>query len=973
MTTKQKRNSREGNPVAKNKSKGSVSKGTGSGLKGLERRTTGNRRKADAEHTQEQIDAEARIALLENSFALLAGEADTLVKRFYERLFECYPAVKPMFANSDMVEQRKKLLAALTLVVNSLRKPEALNRALTELGKKHTEYGAEPEHYGAVAEVLLSVMADLAGDNWTNDIETAWTDALNQVANVMINAGNQEKDMATNEQSITQDVNDDMAAELSKLRGAINGAMTAIMMVDRDFNITYINDATQALLTKHEAAMQEVFPGFSADNMIGTCIDQFHKHPEHQRELLSNPANLPYQTDISVGPLKFALNVTAIVDDSGAYVGNTLEWSDVTQQRARENDVARLDGAINGTLTAMMMVDRDLIITYANQATTELLKKHETTLKELFPGFNADKLVGMCIDIFHKNPAHQRAMLEDPSNFPYQTDIKLGPLDVSLNVTAIFDADGNYVGNNLEWSDVTEQRAKEIEVARLQSAVDGAQANLMICDNDLNITYVNPAVRDMMSKRETDLRKVFPGFSVANLVGSNIDQFHKNPAHQRALLSDPKNLPAYAEIEVAGLEFTVNATAILDHQGNWMGNMVEWGDITEQKEAERQIERLIQAAAAGQLDERLEPEQFDGFARNVASGINDLLDAMVNPMQATNVVVKSLAEGDLTNMMDGEYQGQFADLQTAVNDSVSNLLEIVTEIRGTADNIGSSAGELSRGNADLSQRTEEMASSLEETASSMEEMTGTVRQNADNARQANQLAAGAREQAEKGGEVVSNAVEAMGAINNSSKEIADIIGVIDEIAFQTNLLALNAAVEAARAGEQGRGFAVVAAEVRNLAQRSAGAAKEIKSLIKDSVDKVEEGTRLVDESGSTLEEIVNSVKKVSDIIAEIAAASEEQSAGIDQVNKAVTQLDEVTQQNAALVEEAAAASESMDEQAQGLGTLMSRFHTGDQNFPGTAPAAPESQRTRRRPQTAKTAPAPQRRSAPDTDDEWEEF
>jgi methyl-accepting chemotaxis protein len=254
----------------------------------------------------------------------------------------------------------------------------------------------------------------------------------------------------------------------------------------------------------------------------------------------------------------------------------------------------------------------------------------------------------------------------------------------------------------------------------------------------------------------------------------------------------------------------------------------------------------------------------------------------------------------------------------------------------------------------------------------MEQMTGTVRQNADNARQANQLAASARDQAEKGGTVVGSAVEAMGAINNASKEIADIIGVIDEIAFQTNLLALNAAVEAARAGEQGRGFAVVAAEVRNLAQRSAGAAKEIKNLIKDSVDKVEEGTRLVDESGSTLEEIVTSVKKVSDIIAEIAAASEEQSSGIDQVNKAVVQLDEVTQQNAALVEQAAAASESMDEQAQGLNTLMGSFQTGDHEIVETQPAAP----ARRSPARSAVPPArraPLRAAAPKTDDDWEEF
>jgi methyl-accepting chemotaxis protein len=271
---------------------------------------------------------------------------------------------------------------------------------------------------------------------------------------------------------------------------------------------------------------------------------------------------------------------------------------------------------------------------------------------------------------------------------------------------------------------------------------------------------------------------------------------------------------------------------------------------------------------------------------------------------------------------------EFGQISTSMNGFMEKLQAIILQTKEASGSISSGAMQIARGNDDLSQRTQEQAAALEETASSMEEMTATVKQNADNARQANQLSSNARSHAEKGGSVVQRVVGAMEEINASSRKIADIIGVIDEIAFQTNLLALNAAVEAARAGEQGRGFAVVATEVRSLAQRSATAAKEIKELISDSVQKVGAGTELVDESGRTLNEIMEAVKKVSDIVAEIAAASEEQAAGIEQVNNAVTQMDSTTQQNAALVEEASAASKSLEERSRSMVDLMSQFKTG---------------------------------------------
>jgi methyl-accepting chemotaxis protein len=366
--------------------------------------------------------------------------------------------------------------------------------------------------------------------------------------------------------------------------------------------------------------------------------------------------------------------------------------------------------------------------------------------------------------------------------------------------------------------------------------------------------------------------------------------------------------------------------------------------------------------------------------------MKDALDAAVRETQA---VVQSAIDGKLTQRIDmmGK-SGQIESLAGSVNALIDSMMKLVAEIKRAAGEVQSGAQEISMGNVNLSQRTEEQASSLEETASSMEEMTSSVKSTADNAGQARQLAVAAREQSEKGGDIVNAAVAAMGGINGASKKISDIIGVIDEIAFQTNLLALNAAVEAARAGEHGRGFAVVASEVRNLAGRSATAAKEIKTLINDSVTKVEEGSKLVGDSGRALGDIGTAVKRVADVIAEIAAASHEQASGIEQVNKAVMQMDETTQQNAALVEQAAAASESIVGQATQLATLVARYDVGGDGAAAAArPMATEKARAipagerrsasrpwKQAPRAATaTAPMPARKTAVGDAEGWKEF
>jgi methyl-accepting chemotaxis protein len=361
---------------------------------------------------------------------------------------------------------------------------------------------------------------------------------------------------------------------------------------------------------------------------------------------------------------------------------------------------------------------------------------------------------------------------------------------------------------------------------------------------------------------------------------------------------------------------------------------------------------------------------------------------ITRPLNKAVDLARTVTSGDLSSNIEVTGKDEASQLLQALKDMNQSLVRIVTEVRAGTETIATASNQIAAGNLDLSSRTEQQASSLEETASSMEELTSTVKQNADNARQANGLAMSASEVAIRGGTVVSQVVDTMGSINESAKKIVDIIGVIDGIAFQTNILALNAAVEAARAGEQGRGFAVVASEVRNLAQRSAGAAKEIKALIGDSVEKVDAGAKLVDQAGHTMAEIVGSIKRVTDMMGEITAASQEQTSGIEQINQAITQMDQVTQQNASLVEEAAAASEAMQEQANKLTQVVGAFKLDGRQAAVTAQAAreprrphvkaraiPLSPKTSTKPGISLAAPRPKRSAGVPAAarDEWEQF
>ena len=605
-----------------------------------------------------------------------------------------------------------------------------------------------------------------------------------------------------------------------------------------------------------------------------------------------------------------------------------------------KDQVFRYQAAVEGSRTASMMVDRDLIITSANPATVELVTKNLAEFTSQYPGFSLETLIGTCIDIFHKNPEHQRRILANPTNLPHRAQIKVGRCLFDLNITAIVDNKGNYVGNNLEWSDVTHLKSvREYKSGSITVTDPNVRKRLTFLGVKEEHLGIVATYAEIVSARLDELIDDFYKYIFANPETAQIIEKHTTVEKQRPGVKRYLLTLFSGTIDDAYVDFRVKVGGIhddIDLDSNWyiaMYTLVRDGVVKFVRESgasqaeiddfSNAINVIIQADIAMCITALTDSRRKKVEA--LKDDVQAKMDEAAEFIKALSALLGKMSQYDLSSRLEGNFAGGYATSQEQLNLALDNLDTTLQQVAVGAGQVAAASNQISAGSQELARGSSEQASSVEEISASLSEVNTITKQNTESAKESKKLADEAQVAAEKGTKSMTRLSDAVSKIKTSSDETAKIIKTIDEIAFQTNLLALNAAVEAARAGDAGKGFAVVAEEVRNLAMRSAEAAKNTANMIEESVKNADSGVTINEEVMQNFEEINKHIQNIGTVMAEIAAASEQQSQGIDQINTGVEQVNQITQKNAANSEESASAAEELTSQSEDLRAMINKF------------------------------------------------